>query len=260
MSKIKIIFFDIDGTLLNIGKKDMTSNTKKALNLLKQNNIKICIATGRPMTSIPVFEEITFDGTLAFNGSFCVVDNEIVIKRPIPNKDIYKILENANKIGRAISIATTDKIVANGSDRDLEDYFAIAHQKVVVSERFEQEIDKDIYQIMLGCDFEERKYILEGVENAKLAAWWDRAVDIIPNESGKGRAIKEILEYYNFSKEEAMAFGDGANDIDMLLAVGTGVAMGNAKENVKEIASDICGDVVNDGIFYYLKEHGIIDE
>ena len=112
---------------------------------------------------------------------------------------------------------------------------------------------------MLGCDLEERKYILEGTENAKLAAWWDRAVDIIPRESGKGRAIEEILEYYNFSKEEAMAFGDGSNDIDMLLAVGIGVAMGNAKENVKEIASDICKDVANDGIFYYLKEHGIIE-
>jgi len=33
---------------------------------------------------------------------------------------------------------------------------------------------------MLGCDLEERKYILEGTKNAKLAAWWDRAIDIIP--------------------------------------------------------------------------------
>ena len=54
MNKIKIAFFDIDGTLLNMGKTDMTPNTKEALCLLKQNGIKICIATGRVMTSIPV--------------------------------------------------------------------------------------------------------------------------------------------------------------------------------------------------------------
>lgn len=47
MNRIKIAFFDIDGTLLNFGESQMTSNIQKALQLLKRRGIKICIATGR---------------------------------------------------------------------------------------------------------------------------------------------------------------------------------------------------------------------
>ena len=84
---------------------------------------------------------------------------------------------------------------------------------------------------MLGCDLEERKYILEGTKNAKVAAWWSRAIDIIPKDGGKGTAIEQrFLHIINSSKEEAIAFGDGENDIDMLLSVGKGIAMGNAAE------------------------------
>ena len=44
MSKIKIAFFDIDGTLIDPEKKRITDNTKKALLKLKENGVKICIA------------------------------------------------------------------------------------------------------------------------------------------------------------------------------------------------------------------------
>ena len=260
INKVKIIFFDIDGTLLEIGKTEITPNTRKALCSLKQNGIKICIATGRPFVTIPMFEGIVFDAILAFNGSFCVAGNQVVAKCPIPKEDIEIIIENAKRMERPVSIATAEEIVANGSDKDLEDYFAIAHHRVNVSEKFEEYVDKDVFQIMLGCDLEERKYILKGTKNAKLAAWWDRAIDIIPKEGGKGAAIEQVLAHYKFSKEEAIAFGDGENDMDMLLSVGKGIAMGNASEKVKEIATDICESVTDDGIYYYLKSQKIINE
>lgn len=260
MNNIKIAFFDIDGTLLELGKTEITDNMGKALCLLKQNGIKICIATGRAFATIPVFDGIVFDAILAFNGSFCIADNQIVAKYPIPKEDVKIIIENAKRMERPVSIATAENIVANGSDKDLEDYFAIAHHNVNVSEKFEEYVKQDIFQIMLGCDLEERKHILEGAKNAKLAAWWDRAVDIIPQKGGKGSAIHQILAHYKISKEEAIAFGDGENDIDMLLSVGTGVAMGNASEKVKAIADDVCEDVTDDGIYHYLKSHRIINE
>ena len=59
----------------------------------------------------------------------------------------------------------------------------------------------------------------------------------------------KILDYYQLTKEEAMAFGDGNNDIEMLEAVGRGVAMKNASLELKSIADDICDDVANDGIY-----------
>ena len=179
---------------------------------------------------------------------------------PYSEKRCKKIIENAKRMERPVSIATAEEIVTNGSDKDLEDYFAIAHHRVNVSEKFEEYVEKDVFQIMLGCDLEERKYILEGTKNAKLAAWWDRAIDIIPKEGGKGTAIEQVLAHYKFSKEEAIAFGDGENDMDMLLSVGKGIAMGNAAEKVKEIAADICESVTDDGIYYYLKSQKLINE
>ena len=41
INKVKIVFFDIDGTLLEMGKTEITPNTRKALCSLKQNGIKI---------------------------------------------------------------------------------------------------------------------------------------------------------------------------------------------------------------------------
>ena len=56
---------------------------------------------------------------------------------------------------------------------------------------------------------------------------------------GKGNAVNAVLNYYGLSKDEAIAFGDGRNDIEMLEAVGTGVAMGNAIDEVKARAEDV---------------------
>ena len=143
INKVKIIFFDIDGTLLEMGKTEITPNMRKALCSLKQNGIKICIATGRPFVTIPMFEGIVFDAILAFNGSFCVAGDQVVAKCPIPKEDVKKIIENAKRMERPVSIATAEEIVANGSDKDLEDYFAIAHHRVNVSEKFEEFINSE---------------------------------------------------------------------------------------------------------------------
>ena len=53
MKNIKIIFFDIDGTLIDIEKKQISENTLKALTELKKNGIRICIATGRAPMLVP---------------------------------------------------------------------------------------------------------------------------------------------------------------------------------------------------------------
>ena len=72
--------------------------------------------------------------------------------------------------------------------------------------------------------------------------------------------LRSSKSHYKFSKEEAIAFGDGENDMDMLLSVGKGIAKGNAAEKVKEIAADICESVTDDGIYYYLKSQKLINE
>lgn len=255
---IRIVFFDIDGTLLKMGETEMTPLMKQALHVLQKNHIKICLATGRGMMAIPDFHGIEFDAVLAFNGSYCIADNQVILKHPLPETDVHRIIENAAEAGRPVSIATAKEMVANGRDQDLEDYYAIAHEELVVSDKFEEYAQQEVYQMMLGCDMEERKHILDGTQHAKLAAWWDRAVDVIPLEGGKGAAIEQVLHYYRITKEESVAFGDGANDIDMFQAVGTGIAMGNASEEVKAMADEVCGSVQEDGIYTWVLQHIIV--
>lgn len=258
MNKIKIIFFDIDGTLIDMQKKEITERTVETLRRLQEHGILLCIATGRTPMTVPRFEGVAFDAFLTFNGSYCYNQKEDIYANPIPVEDVKQLLANAAAMNRPVSIATRNRIAANGKDKDLADYFAIAKEEVVVADDFEQVAQEEVYQMMLGCIGEERVRLLEGVKNAKLAAWWDRAVDVIPGDSGKGIGVEQLLRYYHLDQSEAMAFGDGNNDIEMLQAVGAGVAMENASPELKAVATEICGHVAEDGVYHYCLEHGFI--
>lgn len=258
MKDVKIIFFDIDGTLIDVNKKAISDKTVETLLRLKENGVKICIATGRAPDSVPKFDGVDFDAFLTFNGSYCFNSSDVILSTPIPKVDVEKMIENATRINRPVSIAGKDRVVANGTDKDLSDYFGFAKQETPVSDDFDEVLKGEIYQMMMGGRKDEYDDILKDVENARITAWWDRAVDIIPANGGKGKGIEAILEYYGIDRSESMAFGDGGNDIEMLQTVGTGVAMGNALDHVKEVADEICGTSADDGIYHYCLENGLI--
>ena len=64
-------------------------------------------------------------------------------------------------------------------------------------------------------------------------------VEINSVNAGKGKALSALCRALGFSAAEAVAFGDGSNDREMLLAAGLGVAMGNAMESVKAAADEV---------------------
>ena len=258
MNDIKIIFFDIDGTLIDMKKKYISPRMLETLARLKERGSLLCIATGRPPVSLPHFEGVEFDAFLTFNGSCCFDGQGDIFRNPIPKEDVVTLLENAKKLGRPVSVATRHRLAANGWDEDLAEYYAFGKQELRVAEDFEDAAGEDVYQIMLGCREADHPALLAGVRNAKITAWWDRAVDIIPADGGKGAGIEKILAYYHLDRSQAMAFGDGNNDIEMLEAVGTGVAMENASERLKAVADEVCGHVAEDGIYHYCLARGLI--
>lgn len=258
MDGIKIAFFDVDGTLIDMGRKEITPKTLEALRRLKEKNVILCLATGRGPLTLPHLEGVEFDAFLTFNGSYCFNREGTIFSNPLTGEDVETILRNAASIHRPVSIATKDQLVANGRDEDLIEYFSFVKREVEVSSGFEDAAKGEVYQIMLGCRKEERPLLLRGTANAKIAAWWDRAVDVIPADGGKGEGIRQILSYYHLDRSAALAFGDGDNDIEMLQAVGHGVAMGNASEGLKAAADDICGHVAADGVYHYCLAHGLL--
>lgn len=258
MNNIKIIFFDIDGTLIDMRTKRISEKTLKTLLRLKESGIIICIATGRSPVSLPHFEGVDFDAFLTFNGSYCFNKYQTIFSNPIPKADVNTIIHNAAAIGRPVSLATRERLAANGKDKDLAQYYSFAHLELEVAEDFEAVAREEVYQVMLGCMEAEYSAVMKDVCHAKITAWWDRAVDIIPSDGGKGVAVEKVLEFYHLDRSQSLAFGDGNNDIEMLQAVGTGVAMENASQRLKAVADDFCGHVAEDGIYHYCIDHGLI--
>ena len=64
----------------------------------------------------------------------------------------------------------------------------------------------------------------------------------------KSIAARKVMEYYGFTMEESMAFGDGGNDVSLVRDVKLGVAMGNACQELKDVADYVTTGVDEDGI------------
>lgn len=258
MNETKIIFFDIDGTLIDMEKKHISPKMLETLARLQTNGIKICIATGRAPMLVPRFDGVELDATLTYNGSYCYSSKEVIFSSPLLREDVHTLIRNATALGRPVALATSTRLAANGADQDLLDYFAIAKEPLSISDDFTQLADGEVFQLLMGCRKADYPRILQDTVNAKIAGWWDRAVDIIPASGGKGIGVRKTLDYFGLTPAQAMAFGDGNNDLEMLNAVGCGVAMGNASDELKAIASDTCGHVAEDGIYHYCLAHHLI--
>lgn len=258
MDEIRIVFFDIDGTLIDMERKEVSEKTLEALRRLKERGMLLCLATGRGPLALPHFADVEFDAFLTFNGSYCFNREQTIFSNPLSKEDVQTLLRNAASIRRPVAIATRDQIPANGKDEDLVEYFSFAKREVEVSDRFADVAKEEVYQLMLGCRREDYPLLLRGTHRAGIAAWWDRAVDIIPSDGGKGVGIGKILRFYHLDRSQALAFGDGDNDEEMLQAVGRGIAMGNASQRLKAIADDVCGNVAEDGVYHYCLDHGLL--
>lgn len=254
----RIAFFDIDGTLVDPATRRISAKTTLALQRLRERGVRLCISTGRAPIGLPDVCGLEFDAFCTFNGSLCFTADRIIHSNPITPQDVAQVLRNAAAIGRPVSVATRDRLAANGVEPDLADYYRLAELELTVDEDFDRVCRQDVYQIMLGCRETDHPAIIRGAPGVKIAVSWDRAVDVIPADSGKGTAIAAVLKHFGLDASEALAFGDGLNDLDMLRAVGTGVAMGNAAPQLKAVANDVCGPVSEDGIWHYCLAHGLI--
>jgi hydroxymethylpyrimidine pyrophosphatase-like HAD family hydrolase len=78
------------------------------------------------------------------------------------------------------------------------------------------------------------------------------------SNSNKAVGLTKLLERFGIAPDEAVAFGDGLNDMEMLSLVGMGVAMGNARDELKQVADMVTLSAEEDGVRYGLKRLGLI--
>lgn len=208
---------------------------------------------------MPQVDGVTFDVYLTYSGSYCYTGaGEIIFNNPLHKQDVLQIAKNSQEINRPMVAATVDRMAANWVDEDLHEYYLMGGIDLKPAPDFQQVLQDDVYQIMASGRVPERPNMIKDTENAKIVAWWDIAFDIVPADGGKGRGVTKVLEYFGLQTSEAMAFGDGNNDLEMFQAIDYCVAMGNGSEDLKKIAWATCGNCEDDGIYHFCKENKLI--
>ena len=258
-SKIKAIFFDVDGTLLSHQLNDVPKSTRKALSDLQEKGVKTVVATGRHMSEyslLPV-SDIPFDAYLTLNGNLILdADRRVYAGTPIDGGEMEVLAQifKAKRIPFAL-IGEEGRYINYINDTVVETQ---NKTKGKVPELGTYKGEK-VYQILAFVPEHEKKLLDDLLDECQVTSWNETGIDIIPKDGGKSVGIQKYLEEQGFDREEVMAFGDGENDIDMLRYAGIGVAMGNATDNVKEAADYVTDTVDNDGIYKALKHFGLID-
>lgn len=261
---IKAIFFDIDGTLVSFKTHKIPQSTLMALQKLKEQGIKLFIATGRPPYDLEMLiSELgdIFEGYITFNGQYCLdKDKNLIYEDYLDKEDLIRFTDFIKDKDIACGFMELDYFYFNlYNDR-------LAQLKETLGDTAPQRafddtsrvLEHKTYQLNIFLDDEEEKAVAHCFKHSKSVRWCPYFTDIIPTRGGKGTGIRKILEHYNISIDEAMAFGDGGNDKEMLEAVKIGVAMGNANDDLKAIADFVTLDVDNHGIEHALKHFNIL--
>ncbi|HIW17683.1 MAG TPA: Cof-type HAD-IIB family hydrolase [Candidatus Faecalicoccus intestinipullorum] len=256
---IKIAFFDVDGTLLPLKQLELNAPVLEALLQLQKNGVKLFLASGRPKFVLPKFKGIEFDGALSFNGQLCFDQERTLFENALHPQDVIQVFENSKRINKAVVACQPGRFASNYRDDVLMDYFQAASQRYELVDDFVGFLQEEsIYEMMCAISPEEEYRLLDDTKNVQVVRWWPYACDLIPANGGKGIGVQEVLKAYGISKEEAISFGDGGNDIDMLQATGLSVAMGNALNSVKEIATYTTTTVEENGVVDALRHFGLI--
>jgi Cof subfamily protein (haloacid dehalogenase superfamily) len=254
----KLVFFDIDGTLLDHDKK-LPANTKKAIQLLKEQGTEVAIATGRaPFMFEDLRKELGITSFVSFNGQYVVYEGDVIYKNPL-NKDVLKELKEYSHTKKH-PIVFMDEHEMKASVKNhpyiLGSMKSLKFKHPDFNPSYHEE--KEILQALLFCKSEDESFYIENYQDFTFIRWHEFSTDILPSGGSKAEGIKKMLDIIGFEKEQVYAFGDGLNDLEMLEYVGTGIAMGNAGEELKKIADIVTKPVDEDGVLYGLELVGLL--
>jgi Cof subfamily protein (haloacid dehalogenase superfamily) len=254
----KIVFFDIDGTLLDEEKK-LSSSTKKAIQTLKENGVFVAIATGRaPFMFTGLKKELDIDSYVSFNGQYVVFENETIYQNPLNQSELERFLQETTAKEHPLIFMNE---LTMKSTVHFHPHIETSMGSLLFPHPEEDKnfyAGKEIYQSLLFCKEGEEKFYFENFPEFDFIRWHPYSVDVLPKGGSKAEGIKQMIDRLGFDLKDVYAFGDGLNDLEMLKAVGTGVAMGNGVPEAKALANFVTTDVTEDGIWNGLKELKLI--
>jgi Cof subfamily protein (haloacid dehalogenase superfamily) len=244
----KIVFFDIDGTLIN-EEKEISQDTLEAIRELKHNGTEVVIATGRaPYFFKALAERLEIDSFVSLNGAYVVHKGVPIYKRIITKESLKQLVKLAAENNHSLVFQGDSAFYAD-AEQHPHILDAVGSLKVDLP-GFNPDfwMSDDIYQAFLHCEADEEHLYLDAFPDLRLVRWHPFAMDVVPNDGSKAVGILALLDHLQIPPAEAVAFGDGLNDKEMLTAVGLGIAMGNAHEELIPFADYVTTSVNEGGI------------
>jgi Cof subfamily protein (haloacid dehalogenase superfamily) len=257
---IKAVFFDIDGTLVSFKTHKVAQSTIDAVRKLRGKGVKVFIATGRPRPFIDNLGELEYDGIISANGASCrMEDGTVVHSVPVDKSDLKRLMDYCKDNPIPIAFATDEGAFFNMLSPDVMDVFSLLHIPLPQIYPIERCLDVDVVQVIAFFNPSDEAYMMNDVLKGCDAYRWHPAfADVIAKGNSKSTGIDAVLNYYGMNLSNALAFGDGGNDIPMLRHVPCSVAMGNASDEVKRHARYVTASVDDDGIAEFLTKTGLI--
>ena len=267
---MKLIFLDVDGTLIPFGKILPPASAIEAVHLARKNGHKVYLNTGRARSEIhKELEEIGFDGMICSNSLYIEENNKVLCQKDIAPADVKRISDwllsenvgfffEGHKSVEAVKLYFDqmgekfgDKVLKKlekgfPSIREADlDYNGVAKINYVIQPGLIEKI-----QNQFGNEFQINQWSLLGSDMGMG--------DITLKEAGKAEGVRFMIDFHKAKKEDTFAFGDTAGDLPMVKYCGTGVAMGNAEQGLKDGADYITGNVDETGIYDAFRQFGLI--
>lgn len=259
----KIIFFDVDGTIMDeYGYVPPTAI--EAIRRAREKGVKCIVNTGRPYTHIePFIIDIGFDGYICSCGQYFVVDG----------RELFRAAMDPEVCGNIVRKAFACRLDAYYESEEGMRYL-LCHEpdegmRMYMERMAERGFEMDVDPMEPGYVFD--KFCVWARGDSDMVSFARYAADhytVIERGGGmyecilkgysKETGVETMREILGAEKEDCYAIGDSANDLPMLAAVGHGIAMGNSPDRLKEAVEYVTDDLRRDGLAKALRHYGLI--
>lgn len=259
MSAIKLVALDLDGTLLT-SRKTISRRTHTVLRHAIDGGVKVVLATARPPRSVRTYYEALKLSTPQINYNGALIWDEpgkrVLFHNPLAAALALEVILFARKLypELMVSIEILDKWYTDHY-ADIPEY-ATETAKHFVPDfigPLEAFLVVPVTKLMLLGHPDWIAALEKSVARkfgSRLAHTRSDAflLQIMHPQVSKGGALAWIAQTLGITLPEIMAVGDAPNDLDMLAAAGTAVAMGNAWPEVLKKSALTVADNDHDGI------------
>lgn len=249
---MKILFTDMDGTLLDRKKHIPAANLQAIQRTLSAGN-SVVICTGRSFSSAKSFVEelgLTKKGCYAivYNGGL-IYDchtGEVIFQKSLLLPYVTHIFQEAAKSGIHCQTYVDDYVVTTKDSPELAQYKWSSQMKVKIDPLLTSHLQEEPVKVLTSCLRDRARHeayrdSLQEWAKGKVSLFFSSEyyLEHVPEGVSKGAAIHWLCSYLDVPVSDTLAVGDAENDISMLDAAGFAVCMKNGTEETKQHADYI---------------------